>query len=74
MRYQAMNPTAARYETGQRLRRFELLWETASAEKKRQVLPLVNQAVMGFFAGGPSASIDSATGAAGSGLAHGQRD
>ena len=56
MRYQAMNPTAARYETGQRLRRFELLWETASAEKKRQVLPLVNQAVMGFFAGGPSAS------------------
>ena len=53
---QQNNPIAARYETGQRLRRFETLWEAASAEKKRQVLPLVNQAVMGFFAGGPSAS------------------
>ncbi|WP_309708257.1 dienelactone hydrolase family protein [Armatimonas sp.] len=56
MKHQTTNPIAARYETGQRLRRFETLWETASAEKKRQVLPLVNQAVMGFFAGGPSAS------------------
>jgi hypothetical protein len=56
MKHQATNPIAARYETGQRLRRFETLWETASVEKKRQVLPLVNQAVMGFFAGGPSAS------------------
>ncbi|WP_395141460.1 alpha/beta fold hydrolase, partial [Armatimonas sp.] len=50
------DPAAGRYETGQRLRQFEILWETASAEKKRQVLPLINQAVMGFFAGGPSAS------------------
>lgn len=46
----------ARYETGQRLRQFEQLWEKATPEQKRQVLPLVNQAVMGFFAGGPSAS------------------
>ncbi|MBB6051111.1 alpha/beta fold hydrolase [Armatimonas rosea] len=53
---QQKDPVAARYETGQRLRQFELLWETATPEQKRQVLPLVNQAVMGFFAGGPAAS------------------
>ncbi|WP_395093531.1 alpha/beta fold hydrolase [Armatimonas sp.] len=53
---QQNNPIAARYETGKRLQQFERLWETANPEQKRQVLPLVNQAVMGFFAGGPSAS------------------
>lgn len=56
MKQEKLPPALARYETGLRMRRFEQLWETATPEQKRTVLPLVNQAVMGFFAGGPAAS------------------